>query len=1780
MGDERIMETPHPGSQVPPSWLDWEISPELSFGSVTSSIDEKSLSGSLDPNSFCSNSDCLSVRIKYEQLVERIKKFLLARRADLSVSNTSTPRVDVSDMEKEEISGSQSTPDLSGEADRFVENTDPEIPMLQRITSIHLEHSVRVPFSESTNLPDRSCDQFVVEGVTDAEVENDDIIKQIVNDSKTSYHRKTNSKKKTARSKQQEVEGHFSENEFESETEEFSESSVTIEYDQFDSYDSVSGTGVTNKNVHPFNECTFAKSVIRRHMSENEISDDDELLGRKRCLSDSGITSDRESVTSFKTNKENMCSRSEGQFVHERKTSLDEADTLDLTQVSGFETIADEVFDDSDRSSIIEIIPSERVSRLELGHSKDLTQEQDKFIAEMSPGEENPPGSAACVITDDRSNTSKATGEDQGDFFEEVIPVVRRKSGRPLLNINLKLDSYSLDIEELGLATFETDILSIQNLENSSSVVSNSQEGPELAHCQTVNRLPLSEELRHASISGSPNMFVGEEEENDPDDMLGSNNSSVIAIPPPVTEGKQSYENTVFDVLNSICPGTNPRRVESEENVVPVIQNFEKATQDFSEFRTSDDIQELHSQIQSLETELSTLKMEHEYLNKKLKKTESLKTVISELKEKNESLLYQHGEQLEELEKINFLKENFSVQLEKLRKENDSLHQLNLQSKEQIEKLKKENDNCSFEFRKLEKEKSNEEQWVASIAELELDKQKLEKSVLDLKRELEERKNDVLKIKLEKDEAVSDKNNFQANLNMLMKDYENKELEMKAENQCFHEQITSLSNQITLVQTENTQMQEYIQKVEEMNKIRKQEFIEELSAMKQKNTNLMSEIEDLSVLNKLEKETLNEKIKSLEEENGSLREQSQVLKQYVDKVNTDTEELIKQFEIKIAESKQFEIEVGKLRSSVHELNERLTKCMEENSLLIERNKTIEEEMLLWKENYKMLETEKISFSEKMSSYEQKCLEQNIKIDELTCSLCDKEKEIECFEEKLAVFKGKTDVVFDEPAHFSVSCEKSFKLAQPEMSDNCIKNEPSPTHDSAEEIRKLQSVNDTLELSLKRSREINEENEWAINELAVQVEELEKEKVDLHSKVELMSQNMKLLKESHTKDVEKLMLEKNMMVIEMSSQAEKLEALSDKSVLDDNDSEFDKLKMELRKAYDEKSELETQLKVKSESAEHENKELSQRLFGLEKEKSDLDVLIRYNRETFDKEKSELLEMYNDLKNEVDTLIETKKYLEDELCTLKELLENGFDMKECDTSRELTIEDLEEMQELKNSIETLKKDMKEKDHYVRKLEEHLLNLDGGLPDITSATKPTISLGEPIISKSFSHKHLVFSGFGRQAHHSEKHDPVPSGEVGVNPNKMDQGELDHSALSESKFAAELASEGKSKFTSSFHSDIESVPSRRDSFDTSDRIRSGLKAEEDGHYALELKQFELVDEITKLRKDFRETKAIYEQETALLTEALEREKTVKENVKTNQNKLTDEINVLGSETTALADLVRARQDIALLRKENNILRMENERWLNRIKEQEQIVLDLRERLTRNTSGIEEIEEVFGRQLALLQKQREELLDQIRNKEQENNTLSVTLGEKSIIEDSLRREKDILSSKLQDKSNLEKELHDKQLALEKQKLLQKQFEEVIYQKDINERNLMKQKRLLEEELLEIESKVRDREENLGFEKNQLLDELRDKNKKTRSETSEPEHVDDVRSVCSDGSISDQQIGRLEVMLEEVEKQHKRAVNVLRDQLQSKYDRRAKALREEHAGALSGLHLEHKKQVT
>lgn len=1691
-----------PKNQQAPTLLDWDLSPELSFGSVQSSLDTNILERSLDTSTVCSNSECLNLRMKYQQLMGKIEQYLKL--------TTSQGHVKESD-----IKCAPDVVDGKNELDKnkFVEHDEDLSHMFYRGTSIDLEHCFRVPSSLNEN----SLDDHFVEEVDDTRDTVEitcDIIDLLVKDSNDAAVKKYN------------CEGHFSENEEVDEENEGDEQKQMILDHGRCSISVVEDTGAF------FSEesLQFRK---KRHFSESD-------LGTKLKKS--------ESETSQSENKE-------GFFVLEGGVSKEEADqrskskNYDISdvEVSDEDGNSDGIFEEIQNSLDAPVV-------IENTESPRLHLEPNKFIEESN--EYKPPGLEEFAMC---AKTEPLTGEEAGDFFEEKI--------------------------------VKSVVLSSGSLKSTDTVA-------------------LSTSLRRDLADVAQNL-----------------ESDLSSVKQEYKKGNQSYENTVFDILNAICPGTVPGRrpcdsVAKEDTFQPVIGEVESAVNDFGESQTmsENNLQRLKAALGNMKLELQSLTKENTDLKEMMiikdlgskKDIEVLEEKITALEmtnlEKNVEVL--HAEQLlssnRNLEKANMELLNdleiyknqvscFESDLEGKAKENaDKLEMLKMV----LESERNEQKNLKLQYTETEKLKNELELQCCRFS---VQNEKLESDLKLLENSLKNNEKEMNVLNEEKGKLISENNSLKSVIES------NEDVVQSQE---------KLKLRIQELLRQENVLREELKEQTGIFQVEKDELEKALIAQADMYDSLEKTVKDQEI----ENNKLQERLGIQEKNEVALRENIEIVMNENKILEQDLErEISTKMELKITENELLS-KISALKYEINELNVMSSQMSTENEKLkVTAKEAVEKATVMKEEN------------EKLNSVIQDIGKEKIDMEE---ELHDKATTI------LELVKIKQDLVhqieiFEEDA-------KSLQSNVAEMKETVDKltKDNNKLESFQSDLRGIQEENESLKFELLQMKERTSEK-LAIQGLSKEVEKQElytystnevcqldksteiKDIIDGlepkenkrglvdafsntgdHLGFEIHEKELAVLKEEiiclKTKNTA---LENNLKEIpvrdtfEQELEALKLEnetlkrSLDFAIVKDDSDTDlqiFEDMKDAIRSMQAEKSSVDQYEKEMSDNMEQENKKLRDEIEDLYAETDQLKKSLKNQEESARKENREILKMYSDLRNEVEVLVISKHDLEVELHALKDLLEHDpyptLVKSEHDTSKELTLEDLEEMEELKASIEKLKSDLKERDSYVRKLEEHLLSMDSNIPELTSTPKPSLSKGMPFISKSFLRRgQNLSSHFGRRAYSQD----IPSINVekefdernSVKPEfersqtldlSLHMCDLESCKPTEKQFHDGLKSE---KLTSSVLSDSSNT-SVQGSVDVSERIRSGLKAEEDGHLALELKQFELVAEITKLRRDFRETKALYSKETALLTEALEKEKLANE--LRGMSDLSLEHNV-GSNLSH--DVLKLRKEVATLREQNKLLNIDCDRWVERLKEQEQIVADLKERISQNTSGYEEIEEVFGRQLALLQKQREELIDKLKDRERENSSLSANLGEKGILEETLRKEKDVLSAKLKEKEKIEEELLEKKLLLEEQANKQKELEDIVYQKDLNEIELMKQKRILEEELREIESRFRDREENLNFEKNQLLNELREKRTKAvRSRLSESE--DEVSSVCSESSaFSERNIGRLEVMLEEVEKQHSLAVNVLREQLHVKYNRREKELRKEHAAGLARLKQDSRNQV-
>ncbi|XP_010220669.1 PREDICTED: pericentrin [Tinamus guttatus] len=123
--------------------------------------------------------------------------------------------------------------------------------------------------------------------------------------------------------------------------------------------------------------------------------------------------------------------------------------------------------------------------------------------------------------------------------------------------------------------------------------------------------------------------------------------------------------------------------------------------------------------------------------------------------------------------------------------------------------------------------------------------------------------------------------------------------------------------------------------------------------------------------------------------------------------------------------------------------------------------------------------------------------------------------------------------------------------------------------------------------------------------------------------------------------------------------------------------------------------------------------------------------------------------------------------------------------------------------------------------------------------------------------------------------------------------------------------------------------------------------------------------------------------------------------------------------------------------------LKEEREMLMAQLRTQEQLVKEVQEQKTASDSVTSEVQSLFGRQLAALQSQRDQMQTQLDAQKAKNQTIAELLGQKSVLEETLLKEQESLKTEinnkeqnlktlLEEKATLEERLSDKEQSLVK----------------------------------------------------------------------------------------------------------------------------------------------------
>ncbi|XP_058889407.1 pericentrin-like [Acipenser ruthenus] len=170
--------------------------------------------------------------------------------------------------------------------------------------------------------------------------------------------------------------------------------------------------------------------------------------------------------------------------------------------------------------------------------------------------------------------------------------------------------------------------------------------------------------------------------------------------------------------------------------------------------------------------------------------------------------------------------------------------------------------------------------------------------------------------------------------------------------------------------------------------------------------------------------------------------------------------------------------------------------------------------------------------------------------------------------------------------------------------------------------------------------------------------------------------------------------------------------------------------------------------------------------------------------------------------------------------------------------------------------------------------------------------------------------------------------------------------------------------------------------------------------------------------------------------------------------------------------------------------LTQEKEFLLRQLQEQEQLVKDVQKQKFTGDSVTSEGQTQFGCQLAALQTQRDQLQTQLEAQKAKNQTTSELLGQKTLLEDSLCKELHLLKTECCEREALLKNLAEEKADLESRLLCIKQN---LLNADEARNQNSREKTLLEQNVSELEIKVKNLENFLESERQDLGNQLKSK---------------------------------------------------------------------------------------
>lgn len=371
---------------------------------------------------------------------------------------------------------------------------------------------------------------------------------------------------------------------------------------------------------------------------------------------------------------------------------------------------------------------------------------------------------------------------------------------------------------------------------------------------------------------------------------------------------------------------------------------------------------------------------------------------------------------------------------------------------------------------------------------------------------------------------------------------------------------------------------------------------------------------------------------------------------------------------------------------------------------------------------------------------------------------------------------------------------------------------------------------------------------------------------------------------------------------------------------------------------------------------------------------------------------------------------------------------------------------------------------------------------------------------------------------------------------------------------------------------------------FHESDRIFSSFDAsDKENLLPFSGKHLELIDEVAELKHSLAKTKEKHIQETAILKEFIDQLQQFGPAEKTacGQSEMKGDGNSSTEIVSLSSDVVDLRQKLSLLRETCQKLTEDNGELMKKLYDQECLVMKTKYlgNQTNAVSNSDELDAVFGKQLLLLQKHRDELSLKLCEERSLENQITELVAGRAALEQTLCKEREMKEVCVYKKGLVDSELTS--LKAEYERVLQEQLclEQVIRDKDLAEQKSQVEKFDIQQQLSNLACKLEETEKIIKDMREKELPET-----STDDQYSEKNLIE-LRSQFSQelydakSTIEKQNIQRLEGLRKDMEEQHALAIEYLRQQLRSDFKLRESRLEEHHAAHIASLHTIHGEQV-